>query len=119
MAEPKTSSRKKLQPVYWLSRASRCYNCDGKLEPGVIVRLVEGNEEREVLCKECAGLKNLDFLPSGNARVTQLVQKYSTQTFVVMQWSDLWKCYERKGLLVEADALAKARLESGGNAETT
>lgn len=115
MAEPKTPSRKKLQPVYWLSRASRCYNCDTRLERGAIVKLVQGDDEREVLCKTCAGLQTLEFLPSGNAKLTQLVQKHSTQSFVVMQWSELWKCYERKGLLVEAEALAKARGESGGN----
>lgn len=105
-------------PVYLLTRASRCYNCDAKLEPKSIVQLKQGEDEREVLCRKCAGLDALEFLRSGNTKVTQLAKKYSGRTFVVMQWSELWKCYERQGLLLESQAIDRAENELSVKANT-
>src|SRR5215471_113784 len=100
--------------VYELSRSSRCHNCDTSLAIGDIVKLKDNDEEREVLCKRCAKLDDLEKLPSGNAVLTRLASKHSAVRFVVMRWSELWKCYERQGVLVERSALerAKAELES-------
>jgi hypothetical protein len=103
---------KKDPVVYELSKASRCYNCDSKLAVGDIVKLKGNDEEREVLCKRCAGLEDLEKLPSGNAVLTRLASKYSSVRFVVMRWSELWKCYERQGVLLERPALERARQES-------
>lgn len=97
--------------VYSLVRASRCYNCDSKQEPGSIVRFEPGQDEKEVRCRKCAQLDALEFLKSGNAKVTQMAKKYSQRVIVVMQWSELWKTYERIGLLVESAAIDRIEKE--------
>src|SRR5262249_10302428 len=98
--------------VYELSKPSRCYNCDSRLTVGDIVMLKGNDEEREVLCNRCAKLDSLEKLPSGNAVLTRLASKYSQVRFVVMRWSELWKCYERQGVLLEREALERARQET-------
>lgn len=95
-----------MQKIYSLSRASRCYACDTKLLPGALVKLQEGKDERAVLCQKCAGLAEYQVLPAGNAKLTRLASK-APNCFVIMKWSDLWKCYERQGLLIEPSAMAK------------
>ncbi|HEY9785545.1 MAG TPA: hypothetical protein V6D17_09110 [Candidatus Obscuribacterales bacterium] len=101
--------KKKDPVVYALSKASRCYNCDSKLLPDDIVKIATGKDEREVLCQKCAGLEDFAILPAGNAQLTRTASKHSQTRYVVMKWSELWKCYERKGLLVEREALAQAQ----------
>ncbi|MBA3994313.1 MAG: hypothetical protein C0469_12365 [Cyanobacteria bacterium DS2.3.42] len=110
MTEPSKKTSKE-PPVYALVRVSRCYNCDARLEPGSIVKFEPGKDEREVRCRNCAKLTELEFLKSGNAKVTQLAKKYSQRTVVVMQWSELWKTYERIGLLVESAAIDQVEKE--------
>lgn len=107
----KAKKTAKEPPVYSLIRASRCYNCDSKQEPGSIVKFAPGTDEREVRCRKCAQLDQLEFLKSGNAKVTQLAKKYSQRVIVVMQWSELWKTYERIGLLVETEAIDRIEKE--------
>ncbi|MBX9951279.1 MAG: hypothetical protein K2Y39_19075 [Candidatus Obscuribacterales bacterium] len=98
-------------PVYSLVRASRCYNCDAKQEPGSIVKFEPGKDEREIRCRKCASLEEMEFLRSGNAKVTQMAKKYSQRVVLVMQWSELWKTYERIGLLVESQAIDRIEKE--------
>lgn len=74
----------------------------------------KSEDEREVFCRKCAGLEEMEVLRSGNAQITRLAKKYSSRHFVVLKWSELWKTYERQGLLVETDALKQAREEAGG-----
>lgn len=107
-----TEKKDKDPIVYALSRTSRCYNCDSKLIVNEIVTFKDNEDEREVLCCKCAGLNELELLPGGNAKVTRLAKKYSKQRYVVMKWSELWKCYERQGLLLEKQAIAQARQEA-------
>lgn len=109
----KVKSTAKTPNVYALVRASRCFNCDAKLAPGEIVKLQVEKDEREVLCRKCATLDGLEFLRGGSGKITQLAKKYSQRVFVVMQWSELWKCYERLGLLVEPESIDKAEVETG------
>lgn len=102
----------KVEPlVYALYRVSRCHGCDRKLEKGEIVKLEQGLEEQRAFCSKCAGLEGLKILPSGNAKITRLVKKYSQKCFIVMRWSEVWKTYERQGLYVEPQAIAQARSE--------
>lgn len=107
----KTKKPAKEPPVYSLHRAGRCYNCDQKLEPRSLVRLKTGQDEREVYCRSCSKLDDMEFLKSGNAKVTQMAKKYSKRVIVVMQWSELWKTHERIGLLVEPAAIDKIEEE--------
>lgn len=104
-------SEDKDSAVYSLSRASRCYGCDTALAENQIVKLKDKGEEREVLCLSCSGLEAFDLLPSGNAQATRLAKKYSKVYFVVLKWSDLWKAYERRGLLLEKQAISRALSE--------
>lgn len=104
--------KKKDPVVYALSRPSRCYGCDNRLLENDIVKLDNQNDERQVSCRDCAGLSELAVLPVGNAAVTRLAKKYSGRRFVIVKWSDTWKCYERQGLLVEKQALERAQKEA-------
>lgn len=113
MSTDKPATRKKAPAVYQIVRASRCYSCDAKQEVGSLVKLNNVDDEREVLCSKCAGLDTLEFLPSRDARLTQLAKKHSKQNYVVKKWSELWKCYERQGLLLEKEAIERARAELG------
>ena len=114
---PKAAKPAKIEPlVYALYRVSRCHGCDRKLEKGEIVRLEQGLEEQRAFCSKCAGLEGLEILPSGNAKITRLVKKYSQKCFIVMRWSEVWKTYERQGLYVEPQAIAQARSELASGA---
>jgi hypothetical protein len=104
--------KKKDPLVYALARPSRCYACDRKLAQNEIIQIVPKGDEREVFCLGCAGLCHLEVLPSGDAAVTRLARKYSGVRFVIVKWSDTWKCYERQGLLVEKQALERAQKEA-------
>jgi hypothetical protein len=106
------SAKKKEDLVYALSKASRCYGCDKRLLENDIVQLKHKENENEVLCIDCAGLSGLELLRSGNASITRLAKKYSKSRYVVMKWSELWKAYERQGLLLERQAIEKARKEA-------
>lgn len=56
-------------------------------------------------------MDHLEFLPSGYAALTLRSRKYSKLSAVVLKWSRARKRYERQGLLVEEQALAKAEDE--------
>lgn len=106
------------QVVYELSRTARCFNCDQKLNIGDLVRIVLGEssqysdeKEREVRCLKCSGLRDMELVKPGNAKLTRLAKKYSKESFVIMKWSDLWKTYERRGILAEKAAVVKASAE--------
>lgn len=104
--------KKRKEVIYCLSRASRCYGCDTKLVPDTLVKLQNHEDEREVLCMRCAGLDHLQPVLSGNASLTRLAGKYSSVQYNIMKWSELWKCYERKGILVEPQAVTRAASET-------
>jgi hypothetical protein len=102
------ASKKQDEVVYELFRASRCFRCDAKLNPGDLAKLVNAENDREVLCRKCGGFDSLQMLRSGNAKVTKLASRLSASKYVVLKWSELWKTYERVGLLLEASAIAEA-----------
>ncbi len=63
------------------------------------------------LCLECADLGHLVFLPAGDAALTRRAKKASRLAAVVVRFSRSRRRYERRGLLVEEDALAHAEQE--------
>jgi hypothetical protein len=106
--------RRKAPTVYSLSKASRCYNCDKKQDVGAIVKLQRaGEEDQELLCRDCSGLGLFVVLPAGNAAATKLAAKYASEHYIIMKWSELWKCYERQGLLIEPATAARLEQELG------
>jgi hypothetical protein len=60
------------------------------------------------LCLSCADLDHLVFLPAGDAALTRRAAKASSLSAVVVRWSRTRKRYERRGVLVEEQALARA-----------
>ena len=63
------------------------------------------------LCLRCADLDHLVFLPSGDAALSRRARKANRLAAVVVRFSRTRGRYERQGLLVEADALARAEQE--------
>ncbi|MGW7055214.1 DUF2293 domain-containing protein [Streptomyces sp. NPDC054887] len=65
-------------------------------------------EFNAVICLDCADLAHLVHLPRGNAALTRRAREASSLWAVVIRHSRRRKRYERQGLLVEAQALARA-----------
>ncbi|MBW8485644.1 DUF2293 domain-containing protein [Actinomadura parmotrematis] len=65
-------------------------------------------EDGAPLCLACADLDHLAFLPSGDAALTRRAKKESGLSALVVQLNRRRKRYERRGLLVEEAALARA-----------
>ena len=94
--------------VFISGRDSTCEECEEDLGRSAWILLAG---ERGALCLACAELEHLPFLPSGNAALTRRAKKHSRRHAVVLKWSRARKRYERQGLLVEEEALAKAEAE--------
>jgi hypothetical protein len=62
------------------------------------------------LCLICADLDHLVFLPSGDAALTRRAKKASGLAAVVVRFSRSRGRYERRGILVEEEALAQAEV---------
>lgn len=94
--------------VFISNSDSTCDECHAQLGRRAWIFLA-GN--RRALCLGCADLDHLAFLPSGDAALTRRAKKHSRLHAVVLKWSRARKHYERQGLLVEEEALAKAEVE--------
>ena len=60
------------------------------------------------LCLTCADLDHLEFLPAGDAALSRRAKKESTLVAIVVRFNARRKRHERKGILVEEQALARA-----------
>ncbi|WP_036495509.1 DUF2293 domain-containing protein [Nocardia sp. BMG111209] len=60
------------------------------------------------LCLTCADLDHLEFLPAGDAALSRRAKKESTLAAIVVRLNPRRKRYERKGILIEEQALARA-----------
>lgn len=98
--------------VFQIVSPSECSECGGKLETGSLLRVEKGN----ALCLGCADLDRLVFLSRGDAALTRRSKKYSALSAVVVKFSSARRRYERRGLLVELDALERAEQECSGDA---
>jgi hypothetical protein len=94
------------------SPASACSECQAELLKGTLLYM----ERNQPLCLACADLGHLEFLPSGDAALSRRARKYSTLAAVVVRFSRARKRYERQGLLVTPEALARAEEECAGDA---
>lgn len=99
--------------VFIVRRDTRCSKCKEELPSHSFVYLEKG----EPLCMSCAGLEHLTFLPPGDACVTRRAKKHSRLYAVVVKWSRTRKRYERQGILVEEEAVQKARQEAEVDAQ--
>lgn len=99
--------------VFWIIRDSVCGECGDELGKGRFLRL----EAERPLCLRCADLDHLVFLARGDAALTRRASRYSTLRAVVVRFSRSRKRYERQGVLVEEQALARAEEECLSDAE--
>src|SRR5918994_5026392 len=65
-------------------------------------------EDPGPLCLSCADMDHLAYLPAGDAALTRRAKAASRLSAVVVRFSRARKRYERRGVLVEEDALAAA-----------
>jgi hypothetical protein len=93
--------------VFSIVKESACAECGAALFRGELLRL----ERETALCMACADLDHLVYLPRGDTALTRRSRQYSGLSAVVMRFSRSRKRYERQGVLVEADALARAEAE--------
>lgn len=88
------------------SEAEPCTECRRPLASGDLRCIEEGAP----LCLTCAVLDRLVLLPSGDVALTRWASGHSRLRVVVLEWSRRYKRYERRGTLVEPEALARARV---------
>ena len=73
-------------------------------------------EGEKPLCLECALLGRLTLLLSGDVALTRRASAHSRLRAVVLEWSARRKRYERRGTLVEPEAIRRARAECDADA---
>ena len=96
--------------AYYAPCKIRCENCKKLIEKGKLVVLREGNVSQ---CQKCADL-NLDhlvFLPSGNSSLTRRATRHSELAVEVREYAPAMLTVRRQGILIEPEALEKARKE--------
>jgi hypothetical protein len=110
---PKSGKRRDEIVVFWIVRDSVCADCGEELWKGRFLRM-EGDRP---LCLACADLDHLVFLGRGDAALTRRASRHSTLRAVVVRFSRSRKRYERQGVLVEEQALARAEQACLSDAE--
>lgn len=78
-----------------------CHECGGSGD----LLVMEGPGP---ICLSCADLDHLVFLPAGDATLTRRAKKASALSAVVVRFARARRRYERRGILVEQDALDAA-----------
>jgi len=121
-ASPELSERKRERLAEKASRAPElvvvqplntewtCHRCGGTGDLLVM-------ENSGPACLRCVGLDDLDFLPAGDTLLTRRAKAKSARHAVVVRFSRSRRRYERRGLLLEPQALADARRELGSQGE--
>jgi hypothetical protein len=89
-----------------------CNECGAELLKGDLLLMEKG----QPLCLTCADLDRLVFLPAGDTALSRRARKHSSLAAVVVRFSRTRKRYERQGLLVTDQALAKAEEECAADA---
>ena len=90
-----------------------CSECGAELPKEAFLLMEKG----QPLCLTCADLDQLVFLPAGDAALSRRARKHSSLAAVVVRLSRARKRYERQGLLVSEEALARAEDECADDAQ--
>jgi hypothetical protein len=98
----KASRAPELVVVQPLNTAWTCHRCGGTSDFLMM-------ENPGPACLRCVGLDDLEFLPAGDTLLTRRAKAKSARYAVVVRFSRSRRRYERRGLLVEPQALADAR----------
>ncbi|MDH7446477.1 DUF2293 domain-containing protein [Aquimarina sp. 2201CG14-23] len=86
-----------------------CKTCGRRISLGK--SFVAESEDHKGTCFGCSPFVGYVMLPPGDAAMTRRSKKHSTLCGVVLAWNQRRKRYERRGQLVEEEAIEKARLE--------
>jgi len=94
--------------VVWFNRreGDPCAKCRAAIPEGHFIALDRGNGAR---CLACEGLADLVFLPSGDPALTRRAASFSSRSAVVVEFVRRRKRNERRGTLVEAAAIDRAK----------
>jgi len=95
-----------------VSDEGACSECGVELLPGDFLLMEKG----QPLCLACADLDRLVFLPAGDTALSRRARRHSSLATVVVRFSRARKRYERQGLLVTEEGLAKAEEECTADA---
>lgn len=109
----KKLSRAERPVVFQIITDSQCSECGAELLRDSLLFM----DAQQPLCLACAGLSDLEYLPSGDAALTRRAAKYGERATVVVRFSRSRGHYERQGILVEVTALEKAEQECALDAE--
>ena len=93
--------------VYISRNQSTCIQCSREIKVGDGVACDQDNP----CCLCCAGLDDLQFLPTGNVSVTGLAMGFTGRKIIVFKERRGWM--KRTGILAPAEAIQKAREKSG------
>jgi hypothetical protein len=88
----------------------KCAGCGVEFDAGEFLTMDDAGPH----CLDCVDLSHLEFLPAGDAALTRRATRASRLSAVVVQWSRSRKRYERKGILVEPEALGRVDAERQG-----
>src|SRR4030088_1745049 len=102
----KASRPPELVVIQPLNNAWTCHKC-GKNGDLLVM------EDPGPACLRCVGLDDLEFLSAGNALLTRRAKAKSPRHAVVVRFSRSRGRYERKGLLLETQALDEAERPLG------
>jgi hypothetical protein len=89
----------------------RCRGCRRMMKSGGFSATVQNRP----VCLQCGGLLGLVFLRRGNITLTKRACKLSARWVVVVKWSRARRRKERRGVLVEPQALEQARRQSAAD----
>ena len=104
MLDEKAGKAPELVVIQPLNDEWKCHKCGGSGDLLIM-------EKPGPSCLKCAGLDDLAFLGSGDALLTRRAKAKSPRHAVVVRFSKTRGRYERRGLLVEPQALAQAERE--------
>ena len=100
----KASRAPELVVILPLKHDWKCHRCGGSGDFLIM-------ENPGPACLRCAGLDDLEYLPAGDALLTRRAKAKSKRSAVVVRFSRSRKRYERRGILIEVEALAQAKRE--------
>jgi hypothetical protein len=106
---PKAPAKPVEMTVFITAESAGCDECFAQLRAGSWIHIAA--DDKRASCLACAELDDLVFLPAGDAALSRRSRKYSPRNAVVVKWSRARKRYERQGILVSEEALAKAEAE--------
>jgi hypothetical protein len=109
-ARPDKKVRLQDDAVWWVKSEIKCRACGTKVGKNDFLQ----KKAKRWLCLACAGLAHLTFLPRGDVALTRRATKHSSLHAIVVR--RVRGRLERKGMLVEAEALQRATQECQADA---